>query len=212
MCVCTRMQDPSAVQDKGPAKSITVEDSFKDCSSLPAAQHVIKVLAPDLLARMVEDYQVRPWQRHMYFACRRCQRALVNLPAGVLIRSREWLVFVLFDLRSPVALCEKNCCTVRSAIFLHADDVKKGLVSLLACVLLARVWNKHIRTGLMCNLGVQIFEFVHRRLGGMQAHLSSNGGTGVLAGAGRLLPAPCQYPCSIPSWITHPKSACWGRH
>ena len=55
------MQDPSPVQDKGPAKSITVEDSFKDCSSLHAAEHVIKVLAPDLLARMVEDYQVRPW-------------------------------------------------------------------------------------------------------------------------------------------------------
>ncbi|KAL0021711.1 hypothetical protein WJX79_005570 [Trebouxia sp. C0005] len=52
-----RGQDPSPVQDKGPAKSITVEDSFKDCSSLPAAQHVIKVLAPDLLARMLEDYQ-----------------------------------------------------------------------------------------------------------------------------------------------------------
>lgn len=136
MCVCTRMKDPSAVQDKGPAKSITVEDSFKDCSSLPAAQHVIKVLAPDLLARMVEDYQVRPWQRHMYFACRRCQKALVNLPAGVLIRSREGLVFVLFDLKSPVALREKSCCTVRSVHFLHVDGVKKGLVSLLACVLI----------------------------------------------------------------------------
>lgn len=46
------------MQDKGPPKSITVEDSFKDCSSLAAAEHVIKVLAPDLLARMVEDYQV----------------------------------------------------------------------------------------------------------------------------------------------------------
>ncbi len=54
------MQDPSPVQDKGPPKSITVEDSFKDCSSLHAAQHVIKVLAPDLLARMLEDYQVCP--------------------------------------------------------------------------------------------------------------------------------------------------------
>jgi hypothetical protein len=64
------MQDPSPVQDKGPPKSITVEDSFKDCSSLPAAQHVIKVLAPDLLARMVEDYQVCPWQRHFHFARR----------------------------------------------------------------------------------------------------------------------------------------------
>ena len=46
------------MQDKGPPKSITVEDSFKDCSSMAAAEHVIKVLAPDLLARMVEDFQV----------------------------------------------------------------------------------------------------------------------------------------------------------
>lgn len=46
------------MQDKGPPKSITVEDSFKDCSSLSAAEHVIKVLTPDLLARMVEDFQV----------------------------------------------------------------------------------------------------------------------------------------------------------
>lgn len=52
------MQDPTPVQDKGPPKSITVEDSFKDCSSLQAAEHVIRVLAPDLLARMVEDFQV----------------------------------------------------------------------------------------------------------------------------------------------------------
>lgn len=52
------------MQDKGPPKSITVEDSFKDCSSMPAAEHVIRVLAPDLLARMVEDYQVSPLCLH----------------------------------------------------------------------------------------------------------------------------------------------------
>ncbi len=56
-----RVSREPAVQDKGPAKFITVEDSFKDCSSLPAARHVINVLAPDLLARMVEDYQMCPW-------------------------------------------------------------------------------------------------------------------------------------------------------
>ena len=48
------------MQDKGPPKSITVEDSFKDCSSMQSAEHVIRVLAPDLLARMVEDFQVCP--------------------------------------------------------------------------------------------------------------------------------------------------------
>ena len=57
---CLLVQDATPVQDKGPPKSITVEDSFKDCSSLVAAEHVIKVLAPDLLARMVEDQQVTP--------------------------------------------------------------------------------------------------------------------------------------------------------
>ena len=56
------MQDATPVQDKGPPKSITVEDSFKDCSSLPAAEHVIKVLAPDLLARMAEDQQVSSYK------------------------------------------------------------------------------------------------------------------------------------------------------
>ena len=59
------MQDATPVQDKGPPKSITVEDSFKDCSSLAAAEHVIKVLAPDLLARMAEDQQVS--------SCESCQ-------------------------------------------------------------------------------------------------------------------------------------------
>ena len=56
-----RVSREAVVQHKGPAESITVEDSFKDCSSLPAAQKVISVLAPDLLARLVEDYQMRPW-------------------------------------------------------------------------------------------------------------------------------------------------------
>ena len=67
--ICTeaaaRVSRQPVVQDKGPAKSITVEDSFQDCSSLPAAQHVISVLAPDLLARMVEDYHVFPWSRRL---------------------------------------------------------------------------------------------------------------------------------------------------
>ena len=41
-----------------PPKSITVEDSFKSCTSLTAARHILRVLAPDLLARIAEEYQV----------------------------------------------------------------------------------------------------------------------------------------------------------
>ena len=36
-----------------------MEDSFKSCSSLAAARHVLRVLAPDLLARVAEDAHVR---------------------------------------------------------------------------------------------------------------------------------------------------------
>ncbi|KAK9826961.1 hypothetical protein WJX74_001872 [Apatococcus lobatus] len=52
-----RGQDPSPVQDKGPPKSITVEDSFKSCTSLPAARHILRILTPDLLTRIQEDWQ-----------------------------------------------------------------------------------------------------------------------------------------------------------
>ena len=41
-------------------KSITVEDSFKSCTSLAAAQTVLRVLAPDLLHRLAEELQVGP--------------------------------------------------------------------------------------------------------------------------------------------------------
>lgn len=61
--------------DKGPVKSITVEDSFKTCSSLAAAQHVLQVLAPDLLCRMAEDQQVRQHR------CR-CERCTERCRAG----------------------------------------------------------------------------------------------------------------------------------
>ena len=56
------------MQNKGPPKSITVEDSFKDCSSIQSAEHVIRVLAPDLLARMVEDCQVCSCAWALFFA------------------------------------------------------------------------------------------------------------------------------------------------
>ena len=57
--------------DKGPVKSITVEDSFKTCCSMAAAQHVLQVLSPDLLSRMAEDQEVR--QRRC--CCKRCTEA-----------------------------------------------------------------------------------------------------------------------------------------
>lgn len=37
---------------------MTVEDSFKSCTSLAAARGALCVLAPDLLARLREELQV----------------------------------------------------------------------------------------------------------------------------------------------------------
>lgn len=42
---------------RGPPKSITVEDSFKSCDSNDAALRVLRVLLPDLWARLLEDCQ-----------------------------------------------------------------------------------------------------------------------------------------------------------
>ncbi len=35
-----------------------VQDSFKSCTTFPAALHVLQILAPDLIARLDEDFQV----------------------------------------------------------------------------------------------------------------------------------------------------------
>lgn len=43
-----RGEDASAVVATGPPKAITVEDSFKSCTTAAAAEHVLRVLAPDL--------------------------------------------------------------------------------------------------------------------------------------------------------------------
>ena len=47
--------DATPVVDQGPPKSITVEDSFRECSSFAAVDKVIDCLAPDLIARIRED-------------------------------------------------------------------------------------------------------------------------------------------------------------
>jgi hypothetical protein len=44
------------VAEKPPPKAVTCEDSFRACSSLAAAASVLRVLAPDLVARMVEEW------------------------------------------------------------------------------------------------------------------------------------------------------------
>ena len=36
----------------------TTQDSFKSCTTFPAALHVLQILAPDLIARLHEDHQV----------------------------------------------------------------------------------------------------------------------------------------------------------
>ena len=67
------LQDATPVKQHDMCKSITVEDSFKSCTSLAAAQTVLRVLAPDLLHRLGEELQVcfsasrRPW-KHQYSA------------------------------------------------------------------------------------------------------------------------------------------------
>ena len=60
--------------DKGPVKSITVEDSFKTCSSMVAAQHVLQVLAPDLVSRMAEDQEVRQHRCRCEHCIEQCRR------------------------------------------------------------------------------------------------------------------------------------------
>lgn len=55
--------DKSLVQDKGPPKSLSVEDSFQPCTSFRQAEEVIRSLAPDLISRLDEDkdeYSRRP--------------------------------------------------------------------------------------------------------------------------------------------------------
>ena len=71
------LQDPTPVVDRGPPKSITVEDSFKSCGTFVAAQHVLQVLAPDLLARMAEDSQV-PAQNNHLWACKAQEASLFD--------------------------------------------------------------------------------------------------------------------------------------
>lgn len=50
-----RGEDATPVKPAGPPKAVTVEDSFKSCTTHVAARHVLAVLAPDLLARLAED-------------------------------------------------------------------------------------------------------------------------------------------------------------
>ena len=48
------------MQAHKPCKGVTVEDSFKSCTSLEAAATVLGVLAPDLLFRLQEEFEVGP--------------------------------------------------------------------------------------------------------------------------------------------------------
>ncbi len=51
------VQDPAPMKPVVPPKAVTVEDSFKSCSTPTAAAHVLKRLAPDLLARLQEEVE-----------------------------------------------------------------------------------------------------------------------------------------------------------
>ncbi|CAM6125832.1 unnamed protein product [Calypogeia fissa] len=50
-----RGRDLSPVEDKGPPKSISVEDSFRKCETMQRATEILRVLAPDLIRRLDED-------------------------------------------------------------------------------------------------------------------------------------------------------------
>ena len=56
---CMSEQDDTEVQAHRPPKAVTVEDSFRSCTSLEAAGYVLKVLAPDLLLRLQEELEAR---------------------------------------------------------------------------------------------------------------------------------------------------------
>lgn len=49
-----RLQDASAVQEQGPPKSVTVEDSFKSCASFAAAEKVRIALEANCPSARVE--------------------------------------------------------------------------------------------------------------------------------------------------------------
>lgn len=51
-------RDPREVADKGPPKTISVEDSFRSCTTFAAIETVLRVLVPDLLLRLFQDRQV----------------------------------------------------------------------------------------------------------------------------------------------------------
>lgn len=42
---------------KQPSKALTVEDSFKSCTSVVSAKHVLQILVPDLLAKLRDEYE-----------------------------------------------------------------------------------------------------------------------------------------------------------
>ncbi|CAI7851690.1 unnamed protein product, partial [Closterium sp. NIES-54] len=52
-----RAYDPTPVTCKGPAKSVSVEDSFPPIHSLAQAKPIVQSLLPDLLARIDEEWE-----------------------------------------------------------------------------------------------------------------------------------------------------------
>ncbi|KIZ00971.1 DNA polymerase iota subunit [Monoraphidium neglectum] len=56
--------DPSLVRPSTAPKSITVEDSFAGCATWEAVRAVLQVLAPDLLARIHEEWHERRRRPH----------------------------------------------------------------------------------------------------------------------------------------------------
>lgn len=59
-------RDPTPVREKGPPQTISVEDSFKFCTSMEKVQQIVKVLAPDIVERFFEDFhETGRWPRSL---------------------------------------------------------------------------------------------------------------------------------------------------
>ena len=116
-----RGEDPTPVQQSGPPKSITVEDSFKSCTSLAAAQHVLRILAPDLLARLREDAEEharRPGSMTLKWRLRAqgWARTSASCPMPVQVWQQD-------DIKVPSA---GEGCNAKDALHAHSGSTRQS--------------------------------------------------------------------------------------
>jgi len=125
-----RGRDRSAVETTSAPKSITVEDSFKRCTSWQALALILEVLAPDLLARVDEDASLHrrlpatltvTW-RHVTSKYGRRQSASIRFPAGQSLAPCD--VRALQKRASQIAGIAKGCLFARAPNRACKNDAK----------------------------------------------------------------------------------------